>query len=353
MGRGGGHAPKDALPGQAIATGNRAPVAGTVPRRPLARRCRPGTGRSVMSGPCTSSAPSPSPRPSRPSSTTWRLHEHQRVGPRHRRDPRTSGDGGVGTTYANTSEFMGREVELAYETLDHDRPRRLRFRGKQRHGDDRDTLTLAATAPPPRSTTARTSTSAVSSTWWPRCCSPQARQARRRDGRAAPRDAGSARRRRWTWSSAPDVTHRRPIPSSRHEPARDQPPRRGGSRGVRGAATAPHRRRLRAARHPRRGRGRRPGGLDQAPGQRPRGDPRPDRLAGHHDLADRAGHAPLRPDPAREVRRAVAAGAGRDRAGPRGLGQPRRHGVVGDAGGPGDAEPRRSGLRSCCTTCSG
>jgi carbon monoxide dehydrogenase subunit G len=32
---------------------------------------------------------------------------------------RVSGDGGVGTTYANTSKFMGRETELTYEVVDH------------------------------------------------------------------------------------------------------------------------------------------------------------------------------------------------------------------------------------------
>lgn len=30
-----------------------------------------------------------------------------------------SGDGGVGTTYANTSKFMGRETELTYEVVEH------------------------------------------------------------------------------------------------------------------------------------------------------------------------------------------------------------------------------------------
>lgn len=30
---------------------------------------------------------------------------------------RISGDGGIGTIYANKSEFMGREVELTYETV--------------------------------------------------------------------------------------------------------------------------------------------------------------------------------------------------------------------------------------------
>ena len=32
---------------------------------------------------------------------------------------RVSGDGGVGTTYANTSSFMGRETELTYEVVEH------------------------------------------------------------------------------------------------------------------------------------------------------------------------------------------------------------------------------------------
>ena len=45
---------------------------------------------------------------------------------------RTSGDGGVGTTYANTSEFMGRRTDLVYETLVHERPARLRFQGSNK-----------------------------------------------------------------------------------------------------------------------------------------------------------------------------------------------------------------------------
>ena len=45
---------------------------------------------------------------------------------------RTSGDGGVGTTYANTSEFNGRRTELAYETRVHERPGRVHFRGKNK-----------------------------------------------------------------------------------------------------------------------------------------------------------------------------------------------------------------------------
>ncbi|WP_193614614.1 SRPBCC family protein [Nocardioides lijunqiniae] len=56
---------------------------------------------------------------------------------------RTGGDGGVGTTYANTSRFVGRTVELTYETLTHDRPHRLVFRGRNASATATDTLTFA------------------------------------------------------------------------------------------------------------------------------------------------------------------------------------------------------------------
>jgi carbon monoxide dehydrogenase subunit G len=56
---------------------------------------------------------------------------------------RTSGDGGVGTTYANTSEFMGRRTELTYETLTLERPTRLRFRGRNKTATATDTLTFS------------------------------------------------------------------------------------------------------------------------------------------------------------------------------------------------------------------
>lgn len=42
---------------------------------------------------------------------------------------RTSGDGGLGTTYANTSRFMRREVELTYEVVAYEPPTHVRFRG--------------------------------------------------------------------------------------------------------------------------------------------------------------------------------------------------------------------------------
>jgi carbon monoxide dehydrogenase subunit G len=60
------------------------------------------------------------------------------------RTTRTSGDGGVGTTYANTSEFMGRKVDLHYETIVHDKPRRVQFRGTNKQATATDTLTFTA-----------------------------------------------------------------------------------------------------------------------------------------------------------------------------------------------------------------
>ena len=59
---------------------------------------------------------------------------------------RTSGDGGVGTTYANTSEFMGRKVELTYETITFERPGRLQFRGTNKQATATDTMTFTKAA---------------------------------------------------------------------------------------------------------------------------------------------------------------------------------------------------------------
>ncbi len=42
---------------------------------------------------------------------------------------RLAGDGGLGTTYSNVSRFMGRRVELIYETVTHEPPDEVRFRG--------------------------------------------------------------------------------------------------------------------------------------------------------------------------------------------------------------------------------
>ncbi|CAB4710536.1 MAG: polyketide cyclase [Actinobacteria bacterium] len=59
---------------------------------------------------------------------------------------RTSGDGGVGTTYRNTSTFLGRTVELDYTTLTHDRPRELRFEGRNPSATATDHLRLSPAA---------------------------------------------------------------------------------------------------------------------------------------------------------------------------------------------------------------
>ena len=57
---------------------------------------------------------------------------------------RVSGDGGVGTTYANTSEFLGRRTSLEYETVTHERPTQLRFRGHNKTATATDTMTFTS-----------------------------------------------------------------------------------------------------------------------------------------------------------------------------------------------------------------
>ena len=57
---------------------------------------------------------------------------------------RVSGDGGVGTTYANTSEFLGRRTSLEYETIVFERPTRLQFRGHNKTATATDTMTFTA-----------------------------------------------------------------------------------------------------------------------------------------------------------------------------------------------------------------
>lgn len=57
---------------------------------------------------------------------------------------RVSGDGGVGTTYANTSEFLGRRTSLEYETVAVDRPTKLQFRGHNKMATATDTMTFTA-----------------------------------------------------------------------------------------------------------------------------------------------------------------------------------------------------------------
>ena len=46
------------------------------------------------------------------------------------RTERVAGDGGVGTTYHNTSKFMGKETELTYEVVEHSAPTSSRCAGR-------------------------------------------------------------------------------------------------------------------------------------------------------------------------------------------------------------------------------
>lgn len=63
---------------------------------------------------------------------------------------RTSGDGGLGTTYANTSQFMDRRVELVYETITYQRPEgrpgKVQFRGRNKQSTATDSMTFTPTA---------------------------------------------------------------------------------------------------------------------------------------------------------------------------------------------------------------
>jgi carbon monoxide dehydrogenase subunit G len=53
-----------------------------------------------------------------------------------------SGDGGVGTTYANTSKFMGRETELTYEVTDHRPDSLFALRGENKSVIAHDTMEI-------------------------------------------------------------------------------------------------------------------------------------------------------------------------------------------------------------------
>jgi uncharacterized protein YndB with AHSA1/START domain len=52
------------------------------------------------------------------------------------------GDGGIGTTYRNTSRFAGRETELIYEVVECIRPERLVLRGENRTVVAHDTMSF-------------------------------------------------------------------------------------------------------------------------------------------------------------------------------------------------------------------
>jgi len=55
---------------------------------------------------------------------------------------RRSGDGGVGTTYANTSKFMGRKTDLTYVVEVCEAHHRLVFRGENQTVQSGDTMVI-------------------------------------------------------------------------------------------------------------------------------------------------------------------------------------------------------------------
>ena len=55
---------------------------------------------------------------------------------------RTSGDGGVGSTYRNVSSFLGREVELTYTTAELAPPTRVHMRGSNKQFEGHDVFSI-------------------------------------------------------------------------------------------------------------------------------------------------------------------------------------------------------------------
>ncbi len=62
------------------------------------------------------------------------------------RTVRTSGDGGPGTTYRNTSRFLGRETRLTYTVTEVHPGRRIVLRGENGTVTSTDTITVDAAA---------------------------------------------------------------------------------------------------------------------------------------------------------------------------------------------------------------
>lgn len=58
------------------------------------------------------------------------------------RTTRVSGDGGIGTTYANTSRFMGRETELSYVVTDLQPEHKIALRGENKTVVSNDTMDI-------------------------------------------------------------------------------------------------------------------------------------------------------------------------------------------------------------------
>jgi carbon monoxide dehydrogenase subunit G len=55
---------------------------------------------------------------------------------------KVSGDGGVGTTYDNTSKFMGRETQLTYEVVKHEPDTLFALRGENKSVVAHDTMEI-------------------------------------------------------------------------------------------------------------------------------------------------------------------------------------------------------------------
>lgn len=62
------------------------------------------------------------------------------------RTDRVSGDGGVGTTYANTSRFLGRDTDLTYVVEVYEPGSRIVLRGENKTVVAHDTMTFVPTA---------------------------------------------------------------------------------------------------------------------------------------------------------------------------------------------------------------
>ncbi len=60
------------------------------------------------------------------------------------RTVRAAGSGGVGTTYENTSKFLGRETKLIYTVVESNAPIRLQLRGINDQVTATDTMTFTA-----------------------------------------------------------------------------------------------------------------------------------------------------------------------------------------------------------------
>ena len=63
------------------------------------------------------------------------------------RTVRTSGDGGLGTEYQNTSRFMGRETELTYQVVEHRPDSLFALRGENKTVVAHDTMEISPGGP--------------------------------------------------------------------------------------------------------------------------------------------------------------------------------------------------------------